>query len=65
MPCYCRRRREKEQAQFAQFSTTEGVSICEHDGMEKGTIIRRDINGYQGEEQAKPKEYILVTDSDS
>ena len=65
MPWYCRRRREKEQAQFAQFSMTEGVSICEHDSMEKGTIIRRDITGYRGEEQAKPKEYILVTDSDT
>ena len=65
MPCYCRRRREKEQAQFAQFSTTEGVTICEHDSMEKGTIIRRDIAGYRGEEQAKPKDYILVTDSDT
>ena len=65
MPWYCRRRREKEQAQFAQFSMTEGVSICEHDNMEKGTIIRRDISGYHGVEQNYPKENILVTDSDT
>ena len=62
LPWYCRRRREKQQAKFVQFSWTEGVDILAENepNLLPSSIIKTDIIEHQEEEVKKEKPSLLV-----
>ena len=62
LPWYCRRRREKQQARFVQFSWTEGVDILavNEPNLLSSRIIKTDIIEHQEAKDKEEKQFLLV-----
>ena len=61
LPWYCRRRREKQQARFVQFSWTEGVDILAENepNLLSSSIIKTDITEHQERKENEEKQTLL------